>query len=79
MTGRHEATIQADATNRALRTFLQNLGIDLLVAVALVVYTTVGSGAPIDWALLGLSVLKTVLATAASYIMRILGKGPATP
>jgi hypothetical protein len=77
--GKHEAVpAKVDAKNRALRTFLQNLGIDLLVAVALVIYTTVGQGTKIDWALLGLSILKTVLSTAASYIMRVLGKGPQT-
>lgn len=73
------AALKADAGNRALRTFLQNLAIDLGVAVALVVYTTVGSGSDIDWALLGLSILKTVLVTAASYIMRRFGDPSSFP
>ena len=63
--------LTADARNRALRTFLQGLAWDVLVAVAVVVYTVVTtSGDRIAWGLLGASIVKTLLVTVASYVMR---------
>lgn len=62
--------LRADARNRALRTFLQGLGIDLLVAVALVVHQVATDPSPVVWTLLGASLARTAAQTAASYIMR---------
>lgn len=62
---------QLDARNRALRTFLQGLAVDLLAAIALTVHELVTADAGLPaWRLLGLAVAKTVLTTAASYVMR---------
>jgi len=69
-------TVAADARNRALRTLVQQLGIDLLAAIALVVYTGLAAET-VDWRLLGLSILKTALSTAASYAMRYVAPPPA--
>lgn len=58
-----------DARNRALRVFLQGLALDVLLAVALVVYDATQS-AEVDYRLLGAALLRTVLQSAASYVMR---------
>lgn len=65
----HSAAPEADARNRALRTFLQGLAIDVLLAVCLVVYQGLESES-VDYRLLLLTLLKTALMTAASYVMR---------
>lgn len=57
------------AIERALRTFAQGLGLDLLLALAMVVYDAMLQ-ATVDWRLLGLALLKTTLMTVASYVMR---------
>lgn len=72
----YEKAPEADARNRALRTFLQGLAVDVLLAVCLVAYDALQSDAP-DWRLLLLTLLKTALMTAASYVMRKL-QPPAT-
>lgn len=65
-------TTVADARNRALRTFLQGLGIDLLAAVAVTVYTVVSTGPNVvAWSVLGAAVCKTLLTSGASYVMRL--------
>lgn len=61
--------LERDARNRALRTFLQGLALDVLVAVCLVVYDAVQTEHP-DYRLLLATVIKTGMATAASYVMR---------
>ena len=65
---------KADAKNRALRTFIQGLGIDILVAlVVLITPILIGANGWEDfaeWKIILFSVVKTVLTTAASYIMR---------
>lgn len=66
----------ADAKNRALRTFVQGLLIDALVAVCLVVVDALNQE-EVDWRLLILTIAKTVLMTAASYVMRKLAPPPA--
>ena len=66
--------LAADARNRALRTFLQGLGIDVAVAVATVLYTWLNSDADLSsreaWVGVGILLGKTALTTAASYVMR---------
>lgn len=60
-----------DARNRAIRTVIQGLLTDVLVAVAIVVYDALQTSAHSpDWKLLGMSVVKTVMITVASYVMR---------
>ena len=76
------AAVASDARKRALRTFLQGLGFDVLVAVVLTLYPLVGS-ADSDWTtldaqLLGLSVAKTVVVTIFAFVMRRFRIVPAT-
>lgn len=63
------AALNKDARNRAWRTIIQGLAIDVGVAVALVVYDGVQSESP-DYRLLGLSVVRTGLQASASFVMR---------
>jgi hypothetical protein len=72
----HAASPEADARNRAFRTFLQGLALDVLLAVALIVYGATSSD-HVEWRLLLLTVAKTAVQTAASYVMRKLSP-PAT-
>jgi hypothetical protein len=65
--------LKADAKNRAWRTTLQGLAIDVAVAVALVLVTLlapVGGWGEIQWAVLGFTLFKTVLMAVAAFIMR---------
>jgi hypothetical protein len=65
----HAANPEADARNRALRTFLQGLALDVALAVALIVYSAT-SAEHVEWRLLLLTLAKTAVQTAASYVMR---------
>lgn len=71
--------LREDATNRALRTFLQGLGIDVLVAIAVTVYAVVSDPAPIVWGVVGASLARSVVQAAASYVMRRFLDGSAVP
>lgn len=65
---------KADARSRALRTFLQNLGIDLalsLVAVLMVAIPTLDVTSKEAWAALGVLLLKTLISAPISYLMRL--------
>ena len=60
-----------DASNRALRTFLQGLGIDVGVAVAALLLVVTRDGeAWQGWAVVGASLARTVVQSAAAYVMR---------
>lgn len=61
--------LEQDARNRALRTFLQGLALDVLLAVALVVADATRSDEP-DYRLLAAALVRTVLQAGASYVMR---------
>ncbi len=63
-----------DARNRALRTFLVGLLIDVGVALVMVL-TEVLNNEPndVDWRLLPALLLKTALASAGSYVLRKYG------
>lgn len=68
--------VSSDARNRAWRTFLQGLGIDVGVAITLIL---VAAFADIQWtstywATLGASLGRTILQTAVSYVFRIFVK-----
>lgn len=65
--------LQTDAKNRALRTFLVNLVIDIGVALLLILVTTfqdANDWSEIEWGILGFSLAKTALASAGSFILR---------
>lgn len=59
------------------RTFLQGIGIDVVLAICFVVYEATTAQEP-DWRLLLLTLAKTALMTVASSIMRRL-KPPVSP
>jgi hypothetical protein len=65
--------LAVDATNRARRSFVQGLFIDVLVAIAAALLVWL-PGADLSsrdaWVLIGITLAKTVLQTAASYVMR---------
>lgn len=65
--------LHTDARNRALRSLLQGLAIDVLVAVVLVVSTQFGDAngwGDLQWSLLSFTLAKTVVQSIASFTMR---------
>lgn len=65
--------LKADASNRALRTFLQGLGTDLLAAVLLFllpVVTSADGWDDFEWSVMGFLLAKTAVVTLFSYLMR---------
>ena len=65
--------LRRDARNRALRSFLQGLAIDLAVAIALVLSAAFGDAngwSDFEWQLLGFTAAKTVVQTGTAYLMR---------
>ncbi len=66
-------TLLADARNRAVRTLVQNLGVDVGVAVVALLLPVVTSAESLDdvqWGLIAFSVAKTIVVTIFSYVMR---------
>lgn len=61
--------LAADAKNRALRTALQSLAVDVAIAVSFVVVDAT-SAATVDYRLLLLALPRTVLQAGASWFMR---------
>ena len=61
--------LAADARNRALRVFLAGLGIDLAVAISLLILEATDTLA-VDWPWLAASLLRTVAQTTAAYVLR---------
>lgn len=70
--------LRQDAGNRALRTFVQGLAIDVVVAVSLVVYEATAEESP-DWRLLWASLVKTAVHAVASGLMRLKAGGMLAP
>lgn len=71
----------SDAKNRALRTFLQGLGVDVLAALVLLVFPVVSGASDwssFDWQILGFLAAKTVAVTILSYVMRYFSIGKQT-
>ncbi len=64
--------VAADARNRALRTFVQGLGIDLLAAVCIVLLPAVSSieWTSAYWLALGASVARSLVQALVSYVAR---------
>lgn len=64
-----------DAKDRAWRTFLQNIGVDVAVAVGPVVYDAVagwdGAFTAAYWVPVGVSVAKTAAVVVLAYVMRL--------
>jgi hypothetical protein len=68
-----DTLLSRDASNRALRTFLQGLGLDMLVAVLLVfktVFNDADSWSELEWLAIGFTLAKTLAQTIYSYVMR---------
>lgn len=62
-----------DAGNRALRSFLTGLAIDLLVGVTLVLVTYFAdknSWGTIEWSILGFSLFKSVVQAGGAFVLR---------
>lgn len=65
--------LNADAKNRALRSFVQGLAVDVAVAIAtaLLVWLPAADLSSGDaWKVIGITLAKTLLQTVASYVMR---------
>lgn len=74
--------LTADAKNRAVRSFIQGLGIDLATAIAaaLLLWLPDADLSSRDaWIVLGTGLVRTVLGTVASYVMRRFVDGSAVP
>lgn len=69
MAAKHAADPASDAQARAIRTFVQGLLLDMVLAVTLVIIDTLHSES-VDWRLLVLSIAKTALMSGASYVHR---------
>jgi hypothetical protein len=59
----------ADAKSRAWRTFLQNLLVDVVLAVVVVILPLV-SGDAVNWGLVAASAAKTALVTLLAFVQR---------
>ena len=65
---------KADAVDRSKRTLIQGVAVDALVAVAAVLLVWLPDADITSreaWAVLGVSVAKSVLTAVASYVMRM--------
>lgn len=74
--GENAALVRRDAAERSVRTLLWGLGLDVAVAVTLVLATAFNTveWTPEYWKLLGLTVAKSVLQAGVAYFMRVLVK-----
>lgn len=71
-----------DARNRALRTFLTGLGIDVLVGIVLVLlvtFKTANGWGDIEWTILSFSVAKSFIQSAGAYVLRRFLDGSSLP
>jgi hypothetical protein len=66
----NEKLLVLDAKNRALRSFMQGAGLDVLVAAAVFGSSLLSSTEAIDWKLQGALFGKTIAQTIFSYVMR---------
>lgn len=69
--GEQELVVRSDASSRALRTFAQNLAFDVAFAVTVAVLPLV-SAEHIDWQWVLVSMGRTAIATAVSFLHRTL-------
>lgn len=67
--------VREDAKERSWRTLLQQLGVDIVVALATVVgplLLSLDVTSKEQWTIIGLSVLKTIISTLVAYVFRLL-------
>lgn len=72
-----EPTLQNDAKNRAIRTFVQGIAGSILIAVALVLlplFTSASGWDDFDWKVMSFLVVQAVVVAALSYVMRAFTK-----
>lgn len=73
----------ADAKNRAARSVLQGLGVDVLVAGLPLLYDAAtgwdGSFSAAYWTLVGVSLMKTAAVATVAYVMRLTKTPPGNP
>lgn len=65
--------LKRDASNRGVRTFLQGVGIDVAVGLALVLGTFFldkNSWGEVEWTILSFSLSKSAVQAVAAYVMR---------
>jgi hypothetical protein len=65
--------LTADAKNRALRTFVQSLTLDVVIAIIAVLIPLLqnaNSFGDFEWSIIAFSLIKTAALTAFSFIMR---------
>jgi hypothetical protein len=64
--------VLADALDRAWRTFKSGIGLDIAIAIAIVVAPAVTNleWTPTYWTVLGTAVAKSVLTAVTSYVLR---------
>lgn len=65
--------LNQDASNRALRTFLTGMFIDVCVGLVLAVssaFAGANGWSDFQWAILAFSLVKSVVQSAASYVLR---------
>lgn len=62
----------ADAMDRAWRTFKSGIGLDIAIAVAVVLAPAITNleWTPVYWAVLGTAIAKSVLTAVTSYVLR---------
>lgn len=65
----HAAPATGPLASLPLRTVLQGISIDVLIALCLVIYTATSSD-HVDWRLIPLALAKTALMTLASAVMK---------
>lgn len=73
MTKKALTALTQDAQNRSLRSLLQGLTIDVCVAIVLAVgsaFATANGWSDFQWALLGFSVVKSVVQACVAFVMR---------
>lgn len=71
--GKNIGLLDAQARSRAWRTLVQNLAFDVGAAVVLVLYTafvSATSWGDVQWSLLAFTIVKTVVVTGLSYLMK---------
>jgi hypothetical protein len=69
----NRGTVATDARNRAARTFIQGLAVDVVAALTILLLPVVTSAegwGDFQWSLLGFLAAKTVAATVLAYLMR---------
>lgn len=65
--------VAADAHNRAVRTFFQGLGIDVLVAIAVTIsalFLSADGWGALEWVTISFSFFKSIMQAFAAYVMR---------